>query len=111
MKMTKEEATSFFAELFHGEHHIPRGGIHSFGFGWCVNYLGDLSTFDFDRLTQLVFLAHDRCVRAEVMCSGSRMIKIAIHKRRREGSTTQRHPTIEQALDMWRKHSLKPSEE
>ena len=89
MELTKEEATEFFSELYGGKHHIPRGGLHDFGCGWSVNHYGDLSTFDFDELTCLVFLCHDRAIRAEVMCSGPRMVKISIWKRKREGDIRQ----------------------
>ena len=104
MELTKEEATEFFSELYGGKHHIPRGGLHDFGCGWSVNHYGDLSTFDFDKLTCLVFLCHYRAIRAEVMCSGPRMVKISIWKRKREGGISERHPTIEQALETWRKY-------
>lgn len=101
--MTKGQATEFFAELFCGEHRIPRGGVKEWGIGWCVSTWADLSTFDADKLTRLVFLAHDRCVRVEVTHSGPRMVRICIWQRdTREGSITERHPTIEQALATWR---------
>jgi hypothetical protein len=103
--MTEQEAISFFSALYCGEHHIPRSGVKEFGLGWCVNHYGDLSTFDFDRLTRLVFLAHDRCVRVEIRSSGPRMVKLCIWKRSgRTGEIWSRHPTIETALDMWRKY-------
>lgn len=102
-ELTKDEAIDFFAELYFGKHHFP-GKIKEFGPGWCMNHYGNLATFDFDGLTRLVFLAHDRCVRVSIMSSGPRMIKIALHKRTtREGSMFERHPTIENALAEWRK--------
>lgn len=100
--MPKDDAVEFFAELFLGKHHIPRGGVQEWGNGWCVNYYGDLSTYDFDKLTRLVFLAHDRCVRAEVTHSGPRMVRICIWQRERQGNIAERHPTIEEALARWR---------
>jgi hypothetical protein len=105
--LTKEEAIEFFAILFRGEHHIPRSGVKPMGDqGWCVNYYGDLATFDFDSLTRFVFLAHDLCVRASVLSSGPRMVKLAIWKRsKREGSMFERHPTIESALASWRERN------
>ena len=104
-ELTKEEAIDFFAELYGGKHHIPRGGVKDFGCGFSVNHYGDLSTFDFDKLTRLVFLAHDRCIRVEVSNSGPRMVKISIWKRHgREGDMWYRHPTIEQALALWRRY-------
>jgi hypothetical protein len=113
-EMTKDHAIAFFAEFYLGVHHIPaRGccgshGVKEFGTGWSVNHYGDLSSFDFDSLTRLVFLAHDRCVRVEVMNSGPRRVKIAIWKRAgREGEIWARHPTLEQAIELWRKrHAL-----
>lgn len=67
---------------------------------WEVNHIGQLSTFDFDCLTRLVISAHDNCVRATVLSSGSRMVKIWIHDRKgREGKMSQRHPTMEQAIE------------
>ena len=102
VKQSFIEAEQFFAELYFGKHHIPKGGIKPWGEGWCVNHYGDLSTFDFDGLTRLVFLAHDCCFRVSVMNSGPSMVKIAIWKRKREGSITTRHPTIETALKVWR---------
>lgn len=108
--MTKEQATAFFAELFCGEHRIPRGGVQPFGLGWCVNTWVDLSTFDQDKLTRLVFLAHDRCVRAEITHSGPRMVRICIWQRIREGGITDRHPTLEQAVSAWRARHPAPVE-
>lgn len=108
-KMEQQEAIDFFAVLYYGEHHIPGNGLPKpFGLGWCVNHQSDMSTFDFDFMTRLVFLAHDRAVRASIMPSGPGRVKIAIWKRQREGRTSERHPTISEALTWWRKEH--PSE-
>lgn len=102
MKMSYQEAEEFFSELYFGKHHIP-SKIKSWGEGWCINHWGDLSTFDFDTLTRLVFLAHDSCIRVEISQGGPRAVKIAIWKREgRTGSMYTRHPTIENALEKWR---------
>lgn len=105
--MDKEAAIEFFGEFFLGKHHIP-ATIHEWGEGWCINISRDLATFDFDDLTRLVFLAHDRCVRVSVSGdSGPRMIRICIWQRNTrspDGAFYDRHPTIEQALEIWRKH-------
>lgn len=100
--MSKDEAVSFFSVLYCGEHHIPGGGVKPFGLGWSVNHIGDLSTFDADKLTRLVFLAHDQCVRVEVQQGGPRAVKICIWKRSREGSISTRHPRLEDAVAKWR---------
>ena len=93
-----------FAELVGGFHHV-NGKIHEEGSGIRVSdHVGMYySTFDFDRLTRLVFLAHDRCVRFALGASGPRRVAFLLHRRRsRDGGMSKRHPTIESALDSWR---------
>lgn len=105
--MSKEAAVQFFACLFCGEHHIPPhggpDGVKPFGEGWCVNTWENLATFDGNLLTELVFLAHDKAVRAEVKQGGPYKVKICIWQRAREGRLYDRHPTLEQAVAEWRK--------
>lgn len=109
--LTKEEATEFFSVLFFGEHHIP-SDVKPFGRGWKINaYGGSLATFDFDGLTRLVFLAHDRCVRVELVQGGPGRIGIAIWKRHgRSGDISVRHPTIKCALVNWRMKHPAPTD-
>ena len=103
MQMEYQEAEDFFSEFYFGKHHIS-AKIKPYGGGWCINHYGSLATFDFDELTRLVFLAHDKCIRIELMQGGPVAVKIAIWQRdKREGSMFERHPTIETALDLWRK--------
>jgi hypothetical protein len=93
------ECYNMFCDLVGGDHHIT-GTVFGFGRGIkCSVFSGMLSTFDFDYLTRLVIMAHDRCIRAEILASGPGRIGIALHKRHtREGSISQRHPTIEQSI-------------
>jgi len=97
MELTLEEATEFFADLYCGEHHIPNK-IQKFGQGWCVNDYTPMATYDFDRLTKLVVMAHDRCIRAEIHPASSGKFKLAIWKRQREGSMSEKHSTMEEAI-------------
>ena len=100
--MTKEEATKFFSELYYGEHHFP-GNLKDWGNGWCMNSYEEFSTYDFNAMTRLVFMAHEYCYRASISFSGPKMIRIIIHKREgREGRMYQKHPTIETALKEWK---------
>ena len=102
MQMTYEEAEAFFGIIYYGKHHIPYP-IKPWGYGWIISVSGRMATFDFNDLTRLIFLAHDRCIRAEVIHGGPRRVRIAIWKRyKRDGSMMERHPTIEQALSLWR---------
>ena len=102
--MAYEDGMDFFADFYFGAHHIP-SKVKPWGSGWCVNHNGDLSTFDFDKLTRLVFLAHDRCVRVSIQQGGPGSVKIMIWQRyARTGSMSERHPTIDEALELWRKN-------
>ena len=105
MTMAKEQATAFFAEFYGGEHHIPKGGVRVWGVGWYVNHRAgnELATFDSDRLTRLVFLAHDRAVRVAINDCGLGMVRVCIWQRAREANQFwARHPTLEQAVAAWR---------
>jgi hypothetical protein len=106
--MNKPEAVTFFADLFGGEHHIPGSGygennVKEYGHGFAVILHSgpNLATWDGDMLTRIVFLAHDRCMRAEITTAG-RYMRLAIHPRTRERSFMLGHPTLEQAVSAWR---------
>ena len=97
MSEDQKECHQMLADLLGGFHHIT-GPVKEFGYGIQTNVFGELATFDFDGLTRLVLLAHERCIRASVMTSGPGMIKIALHKRKRDGGMSERHPTIQDVL-------------
>ena len=62
-----------------------------------------LSSFDFDALTRLVFLAHDRCIRVEIKPCNPRFLMLLFHPRATcEGTITERHPTLEESVERWR---------
>lgn len=108
LKMDKQEAIDFFSEFFFGEHHFP-GEIKEWGYGWIIPAQNNLSTYDFNHLTRLVVMAHDKCIRVELVPKGMNRICIAIHKRIREGDYYQRHPTMEDAVISIRSKQSKPS--
>ena len=94
----------FWAEIMRGFHHV-RGEFKPMGQGICVSEPPSwFSTYDFNNMTRIVFLAHDRMVRVELGSSGPGLIKFILHKRKkREGQMHERHPSIEDALSDWRK--------
>jgi len=77
-----------------GRHHLPK--VYDFGTGVCVNWYGDLSTFDMDRLTRLVIIAHAYAIRIEIGSSGPRMVRIIAHRRIHDPSADiyNRHPDL-----------------
>lgn len=103
-------ANRVLATAFGGLHHVPRIVKHDQGHEryemWEVNTWDDLSTWDFNILTVLVIMAHDQCVRLSICHSGPRMVKIRMWPRKRHGGITERHPTIEEAIDRVRKRVL-----
>jgi len=103
-ELSLDEATEFFADLYCGENHIP-SDIRRYGRnGWCVNDFSPMATYDYDRLTKLVVMSHDRCIRAEILPSSIGKFKVAIWKRNREGSLTYNHSTIEEAIERVRNY-------
>lgn len=93
----RAEAVMFAA--FGGKHRWPKVKISQYPQYWECNPIGDLATYDSDKLTKLVIAAHEHCVRVSVGPSGPGMVKVMIHNRKgREGRMHERHPTLDQAL-------------
>lgn len=61
------------------------------------------ATFDFNGLTELVIGAHEKCIRVDIEAVNFRNIAIIMHPRSREGGTMLRHPTIEEAIEIYRR--------
>jgi len=102
--MTIEEAREFFCEFYGGEHKI-RNEITPCGFGWKIDDRNtNFATFDGSGLTKLVLLAHEKCVRVDIQSEIPQVMEICIWKREREGGVSERHPTIEQAIESFRKN-------
>lgn len=97
-----ERLEAVLSDMFLDIHHAPK--IHKFYVGsefehWEINYGGDLSTWDFSALTRLVASAHKNCVGVSMLSSGPSLVKIRLYPRfKREGSITERHPTMEEHL-------------
>jgi len=87
------------AEWAGGYHHLPK--VKKCSQGIEINHYGDLSTFDFDKLTRLVLLAHRDFVRIEITSSGPRMVKIMAHRRKpkEEGDCMwAHHPSLDDLI-------------
>ncbi len=62
----------------------------------------EVATFDAEHLSRLVILCHDACVRLAIRpCM--RNLRLVFTRRRRDGCTVERHPTIEEAIERARK--------
>lgn len=66
---------------------------------------GRMATFDGSGLTTLIIGSHDMGIRVEIEPCNMQRIAVIMHPRpnRNTGSTWSRHPTIEQAVETYRK--------
>jgi hypothetical protein len=69
-----------------------------------INYDGTLDTFDNGNLTRLVMLAHWMCIRVEINSLNFRYMKISFSDRKRVGDLYNRHPTIDEAVERFKKY-------
>lgn len=92
----QRDCIAMLEEWAFGRHHLPE--IHSFGEGVSIHYQGDLASFDMNRLTRLVILAHAHAVRVEI-APCMRYVRIIAHKReagnRAVLGTWRVHPTLD----------------
>ena len=97
------QCAKMFADVCRGFHHV-NGTFKEFGSGVAIHTsLSGWATWDYDNLTRLVVMAHDRMIRVDLLHSGSRMYGFALWKRHtRDGDMSKRHPTIEDAVSMCR---------
>lgn len=101
-RMSREDGERFFSDFYGGKHHFP-SKMREWGWGFSMNHYGDLASTDFDGLTRLVLMAHDRCVRVEVSACNMQYTRISISVRDPEAdSIMEGHPTIECSLAAWR---------
>ena len=92
----------FVATLVGGFHHVT-GKFKAAGRGIRVSLLdGGFATVDRDILTRTVFLAHDKSVRVSLCNGGPQRVGLMLHRRLRGGSTIDSHPTLEDAVALWR---------
>jgi hypothetical protein len=95
----KRKAGVIIEKAFHGEHHVK--SLKWNDFPWCsCSFLvfGNLATWDDSKLTWLVVLCHDLCLRAEVSNGGPHMTKVTLWPRLRnseEAPISEACPTLE----------------
>lgn len=113
-------AADILQEVYGGIYHIE--GVEKISFAGSyveVPIHGSLSTYDWNLLTRLVVLAHDRCVRIEVSAKlvkgsyegdeyESPELVLLFHKRERGGDWYHGHPTMEEAIKTIRERGGRP---
>lgn len=69
-----------------------------------ISIYGGLYSYDDDKLTQLVVLAHDYCLRLEINPCNHNHLELLFHQRQRVDDFYHRMPTMEDHLEQIRKH-------
>jgi len=97
-----EKVANLIGLAYHGIYHLENYQKIKWEEDYCfvvwVN-TGTLATYDSDRLTLLVFLAHELGIRLEIAGSRPHWIKLHIHNRPvRTGKYYERHPSLDQAV-------------
>ena len=85
------EVAELLGELYRGIYHVDGEAMRRVD--WADNKFielvvtdgGSWATFDFDWLTRLVVLAHDRCIRVEIGAASPRHLRLSFSKRQRDG--------------------------
>jgi hypothetical protein len=81
-----------------GTHRFPRIRECGDGIEFCP--VGDLSSWDWDQLTNLVLYAHAYRVRVELSGAAPFCLRVCLHAREATGSTTERHPGLVELAEM-----------
>jgi len=68
-----------------------------------ISMRGELSSWDFNRLTALIVMCHDACVRLSIEPCNPQYVRLRFWPRDgRTGGTSERHPRLEEHVDMIR---------
>jgi hypothetical protein len=112
-----QRVADLLGELFHGIYHIHKSVMRD-DVDWTderaieIRLGRGLSTIDSNNLTRLLFLCHDRAIRAEIGPSSNRYFSVLFTAREHDAEETwARHPTLEEAVGQWREHHPAPQKE
>ena len=101
MRPFEDRANDCLSGIFQGLHHVGKIRKEREGQAdeaWSVQVVQDVSTFDFDLMTRIVFLAHWHCLRASLSNGGPRALKLTLWNRQRTGIMWERHPGLSEAI-------------
>jgi hypothetical protein len=94
-----QEAANILGQVYQGIYHIQDAVGRT---DWSnphhieVTLNGELASWDFNHLTSLIVLCHDRAVRVAVEGTARRYLTLRFHRRRRQGGTDERHPHLDE---------------
>ena len=104
-----EAVANLLGDLFFGIYHLDPKALRrvdwtnnhhiEFSLGWHC-----LSTVDYDELTRLVVLAHDRAIRVQIEASTHKFLRLMFHQRTRGDNSMSECPTLEDHIKEIREH-------
>lgn len=94
----------------------PERIIWNYGGGVSLNWHQELDSWDFNRLTVLVFLCHEARIRVQIESTGPRATRLSFWQRKAHGNSNITHPNLDEAVAMFREwfkptHSINYKEE
>jgi hypothetical protein len=100
-----KKVADILGHVFDGIHNCPATLFHK-RTNWESNHhielviYGELATWDFNRLTRLVILCHDQCIRLSIEGANIHYLRLFFHTRKRGDDLLicKRHPTIEEQI-------------
>ena len=99
------KSLTILSYLFRGLHNSDRNQLAKFDFTntmMCQYVMfGSMATWDDNKLTTLVVLAHKLAIRVELSPRAFRYVRLSFSERKREGASYDRHPTIEEVVQDW----------
>jgi hypothetical protein len=110
----EQRCEKLIAAVYGGLHNGPRKiDKHTeFYQTWC--HYGEMATFDFDKLTVLVFMAHRLCIRVSLTGAANKYMRVMLHNRKSgEGSMSERHPDLDTAIrqfKVWQENTTPQNE-
>lgn len=102
-----ERVADLLGELYRGIYHINYGALMHKRTDWTSDTRieivvpddGWFGTFDGNRLTNLVILCHDACIKCDLRAANIGYLRLIFYPRKgRTGDIYDRHPTIEEAI-------------
>lgn len=98
-------AADILGQVWRGIYHLDDAVLHKRVKWHDKNYIRvvighrDLSTYDFNKLTELVLIAHAMAVRVSVEPVSNGYFALSFSQRKRNGAMHERHHDIQQAIE------------
>ena len=76
--------------------------VWDYGGGMSLSWRRELSSWDFNTLTTLLFLCHEARIRVQIESTGPNATKLSFWQRKSEGGISSVHPNLDEAVASFR---------